>query len=126
MISLSSSRLFEKFVFSKQTNRSVRLGSQLPELRKMGIPYPLRGKIFYQSGVKEFVGRLSYEFTVDVFCLDLNIDRKFDNCFHNLLMFYKIPSAFVRLGLIRAVTDNRAIPSACTWEKEFLIFELTC
>jgi len=79
-------RVFEKIVFSEQSNGGITLTGKLSELAQMRESNPLRGKVFNQARVKESVSGIGDDLSVNVLCLDLYIDRKLQDCLHLFLV----------------------------------------
>jgi len=52
-----------------------------------------RAKIFKQTWIENRIGRIGHKLSVNIVSFDLNVDRKFDNCFHKFKI-YKIIYAF--------------------------------
>lgn len=117
MISTFRLRIFEEFVLCKQTNARVFLAGNPSELSEMTVSYRLSRQVLNQPGVEEGISSFGNNLAVDVIGVDLNVNRKLNNCLHNFKRL-KEEYVFVLLGLIRAAILATERPGTTPWELE--------
>lgn len=120
MIATFRLRIFEKFVLCEQSHGGFLLTGNLSKLTEMTETNRLGRQVFNQPWVQERISGLGDHLPVDILRIDLNIDRKLNNCFHDNVRICK-EIVFVLLGLIRAANLATERPETSPWEKEMCL-----
>lgn len=85
--------VLEKIKFGQKFDRNIVTLCGLSKLTNRLSLILSIAKIFQKIGIENLISRIGNQFSINIVRLNLNIDRKFDNCNHNFLVF-KV-SAFV-------------------------------
>lgn len=120
MIATLGLRIFEKFVLCEQSHGGFLLTGNLSKLTEMTESNRLGRQEFNQPWVQERISGLGDHLPVDILRIDLYIDRKLNNCFHNNVKL-GMEFVFVLLGLIRAANLATERPETSPWEKEMCL-----
>jgi len=75
-----------------------------------------RAKIFKQTWIENRIGRIGHKLSVNIVSFDLNVDRKFDNCFHKFKI-YKLLMPFVLKDSSGEENNLPRLPDRITWVK---------